>query len=486
MQQLIKRHRIDPQNRGALVNQAFADHFHRHPQRGLGGALARAGLQHPQLPAFDGKFDVLHVAVMPFQQVEHRRKFSVSGGHCLFHAQRLGPGGGARGAGQVLRGADPRDHVLALGIDQPFAVIRPLTGGGIAGEGHAGGAGFAHIAEDHRLHVDGSAPVPRDVVEPAIDLGAVCIPAVKHRPDRTPQLFVNILRKVRAQFSGNDLLVFPHQRLPVFRAHLHIGVEAVVFLDDLQRVFEQVMIDAQHHIAVHLDEPAIAVPGKARIAGTVRQTCHSCVIQPEIKDGIHHPRHRYPRAGADRDQQRISRIAEALAHGGFNMRQRGRDFGLHRFREITPISQIAHAFFGGDGEARRHRQADARHLRQIGALAANDRLVARTRVWAAGCAAKGINALGHAALFAQDCREVDSRIALWRTNCVLRCTNHARLRQELACEETPACKWWALTGSNRRPSRCKRDALPTELSARTNRRHAHSVLSGAVNQLIVT
>ena len=27
--------------------------------------------------------------------------------------------------------------------------------------------------------------------------------------------------------------------------------------------------------------------------------------------------------------------------------------------------------------------------------------------------------------------------------------------------------WWALTGSNRRPSRCKRDALPTELSART-------------------
>ena len=26
--------------------------------------------------------------------------------------------------------------------------------------------------------------------------------------------------------------------------------------------------------------------------------------------------------------------------------------------------------------------------------------------------------------------------------------------------------WWALTGSNRRPSRCKRDALPTELSAR--------------------
>ena len=27
------------------------------------------------------------------------------------------------------------------------------------------------------------------------------------------------------------------------------------------------------------------------------------------------------------------------------------------------------------------------------------------------------------------------------------------------------CRWWALTGSNRRPTRCKRAALPAELSA---------------------
>src|SRR6516162_9666810 len=27
-----------------------------------------------------------------------------------------------------------------------------------------------------------------------------------------------------------------------------------------------------------------------------------------------------------------------------------------------------------------------------------------------------------------------------------------------------AQRWWAVTGSNRRPSRCKRDALPTELT----------------------
>ena len=36
-----------------------------------------------------------------------------------------------------------------------------------------------------------------------------------------------------------------------------------------------------------------------------------------------------------------------------------------------------------------------------------------------------------------------------------------------AREVAAAPAWWAVTGSNRRPSRCKRDALPTELTALT-------------------
>src|SRR5690606_16530351 len=42
-------------------------------------------------------------------------------------------------------------------------------------------------------------------------------------------------------------------------------------------------------------------------------------------------------------------------------------------------------------------------------------------------------------------------------------------KDKQGCSET--LRWWAVTGSNRRPSRCKRDALPTELTARrTGRR----------------
>ena len=79
----------------------------------------------------------------------------------------------ARVFGEILRRADARHHVFALRIDQPFAIISAFAGGRVAGEGHAGRAGLAHIAEHHRLHIDRGAPVARNVVEAAIDLGTI-------------------------------------------------------------------------------------------------------------------------------------------------------------------------------------------------------------------------------------------------------------------------------------------------------------------------
>ena len=49
-------------------------HVDGDPQRRLGGALAGAGLQHPQLAALDGELDVLHVAIMALEQVEDARR----------------------------------------------------------------------------------------------------------------------------------------------------------------------------------------------------------------------------------------------------------------------------------------------------------------------------------------------------------------------------------------------------------------------------
>ena len=68
MQQLVERSRIDPRHRVLPGDQAFIGEFDGDAQRRLGGALAAAGLQHPQLALLDRELHVLHVAVVLLEQ----------------------------------------------------------------------------------------------------------------------------------------------------------------------------------------------------------------------------------------------------------------------------------------------------------------------------------------------------------------------------------------------------------------------------------
>src|SRR3546814_8759739 len=62
--------------------------------------------------------DVLHVAIMRFQQIEHAGKLGIDVRHRLFHRQRLGARGFPRRLRQILRRADARDDILALRVDE--------------------------------------------------------------------------------------------------------------------------------------------------------------------------------------------------------------------------------------------------------------------------------------------------------------------------------------------------------------------------------
>ena len=270
MEHLVKRHRINPQDRRAFIDQALADHFHRHPQRRLGSALAAAGLQHPQLATLNGKLDILHILVMQFQQVEHLGQLGVGDRHGFFHRERLGVRQFAGAFSQILRGSNARDHVLSLRVDQPFAVISPLAGGRVAGKGNAGGRCVAHIAEHHCLNVDRGAPITRNVVEAAINLSPIAVPTVEHSSNRAGQLRLDILRERATKFALDNGLILANQCLPIISLHLNIGKKAVVFLDDFQCILEQMVVEPQHHIGIHLDEPAIAVPGEPCVARCCR------------------------------------------------------------------------------------------------------------------------------------------------------------------------------------------------------------------------
>ena len=168
VQQLIQRSRIDPHHRVLLRDQALIGEFDRDAQRGLGRALAAAGLQHPQLALLDRELHVLHVAVVLLEHRVDARQLLERVRHRAFHRCLVGAGFLARFLGDVLRRADARHHVLALRVDQEFAVELALAGRGIAREGDAGRRRLAHVAEHHRLHVDGGAPGFRNVVQLAI------------------------------------------------------------------------------------------------------------------------------------------------------------------------------------------------------------------------------------------------------------------------------------------------------------------------------
>src|SRR5690606_27968099 len=118
-------------------------------------------------------------------------------------------------------------------VDQPFAVISLLAGRGVAGEGDAGSAGLAHVAEDHRLDVDRGAPVAGDVVEAAVDPGAVTLPRVEHRADRAVELLPRIVGEVAAALLADDRLEAAGEVLEVLDRQLGVERDAAVFLGDL-------------------------------------------------------------------------------------------------------------------------------------------------------------------------------------------------------------------------------------------------------------
>ncbi len=144
----------------------------------------------------------------------------------------------------MLRRADAGDHVLALGVDQVFAVELVGAGRGVAGEGDAGGAILAHVAEHHRLDVDRGAPFRRNIVQPPIGLGALILPRAEHRADRAPKLGLGVLREGLLQFALDQLLIDRDHLAPILGGEVGVERLALVELVVLERVLEQLVIGA--------------------------------------------------------------------------------------------------------------------------------------------------------------------------------------------------------------------------------------------------
>ena len=122
MQQLVERFGVHPRHRLAPVNQPFLRHIHGNFHRRIGGALAVARLQHPELAALNGELHVLHIAVVLFEPLVNAHQFAVGAGHALFQRGQIAAGFAAAGAVYRQRRANAGHHIFALRVHHVFAV----------------------------------------------------------------------------------------------------------------------------------------------------------------------------------------------------------------------------------------------------------------------------------------------------------------------------------------------------------------------------
>ena len=343
----------DPGERLVHVDQALLDELHRDPERGGGGPLADAGLQHPELAALDGELDVTQVAVVVLQRPHDVHELVVGG--LVDPLEVL----------QRHRVADAGHHVLALGVLEVVAVGPLLAGARVAGERDAGAGVVADVAEHHRDHVDGRAEVGRDTLLATVEDGAVGVPGVEHRLDRHVQLLPGLLREVAAGLLAHDLLERADQLLQVVGVQVEVVLDALGLLGVVDGLLERLAVDVQHGLAEHLDQPPVGVPGEPLVAGLLGQALHRLVRQADVEDRVHHARHRELRTGPDADQQRVSRVTELAAHRRLKLPEVLGDLAVQLGGRAS-VAQEGAAGFGGNNEPGRDRKTYVGHFGQVG------------------------------------------------------------------------------------------------------------------------
>jgi len=209
-------------------------------------------------------------------------------------------------------------------------------------------------------------------VQAAVGDGALVHPRAEHRADRAPQLRLRILWERLAALLLQTLLVACDKLDPVLGGELGIEGEAVAVLVIVEQLLEQMMLDPQHHVGIHGDEPPVAVIGEARVARLPGQCLDGHVVEPEVEHRIHHAGHRGARARAHRDEQRVRVVAEDASGPAADLGERGLDLRPQPRRILASARIIGGADLGRDGEARRYRQAEIGHLGKARPLAAEE------------------------------------------------------------------------------------------------------------------
>ena len=399
VQELVELRGVDAAYGLLAGDQTLLDHLDGNAQGGGGGALAHAGLEHPELALLDGELDIAHITIVILERQEHALELLTCG---LKARSGLEIGNG-------LSVADAGDDVLALGVDQKVAVELLGAVGRVAGEGDAGRRGLALVAKGHGLDVDGSAELVGDAVLLAVNAGALVHPAAKDGLDGKAKLELRIVRENGLAIgdlelgiqggldvSGEDALEGLDELLQVLSRKLGVNADAGNQAGLGQGVLEQVGVDAHDDVGEHLDKAAIAVPGKARVLRLSDEALDGIVVEAQVEYRVHHAGHGERSARAHRHEQRVMGVAELLATAGLEVGLGGNDLVECALRPNIAGTGVLNAGLAGNGKATGDRQADTAHLGKVSALAAKHKvhgLVALGDASALGVGSKTVNPL---------------------------------------------------------------------------------------------
>ena len=163
-EQMRQRIGWDPAHCIFFGDQFFVHHIDGDTHSGVTSAFPVAGLQNVQPVVLDRELEVLHVLEVRLQSLAD--VFQLGEGPWLLLFEQC----------NRLRRAHSGHNVFALRVHQEFAVENFFAAGRVAREGDAGRAGLAHVAEDHRLHVDRRSPLARNPILAAVNDRAVVHP----------------------------------------------------------------------------------------------------------------------------------------------------------------------------------------------------------------------------------------------------------------------------------------------------------------------
>ena len=209
----------------------------------------------------------------------------------------------------------------------------------------------------------------RDVVELAVGHRARVPPRAEHRIPGPAQLLVRVLGETGPRLIAHDFLEATNRVLQVRLGQVDVRLDLALALHHVQLVLERVLVNAEHHVAVHLDEAAIRIVSEATVARLGGQAAHGVIVETQVQNRVHHSRHGELGAAADRDEHRVRRVAELLAHQLLEPLQGRFDLLVDLRRELAAPLPEQVARVRRDGKARRDRQPSVRHLGQAGALA---------------------------------------------------------------------------------------------------------------------